>query len=207
VVSSRAAIVFTVVSGIGAASFLLFLPTITAFATIPSIITATYYPWAKKHDLFPQVILGICLAWGIMVGNASLSTRNWPWENSSALCLVAAYTFVIVIYDTIYAHQDIPDDLRLGLGSTAVLFRNCTKLALSALTACMAASLYYCGILAEMGFLFFVIGVGGSVVSVGLMLYEVRLDDPASCWKWFSMGFWTTMLSITGGLVSEYMMR
>lgn len=203
-VSPRAALIFTIASGLGAASFLIALPTVTAFTIIPSAIAATYYPWAKRHTAVPQVVLGIGLAWGIMVGNASLTGNYWPWEDWSANCLVLAYTFVMVIYDTIYAYQDVSDDIHLGLGSTAVLFRNHLKLALSLCTLCMTFFLYCCGVLAEAGIAYMAIAVGGSSLSVGLMLYMVRLSDSTSCWLWFSTGFWTTILCMTFGILSEY---
>lgn len=150
---------------------------------MPSIIFATYYPWAKRDTPLSQVVLGLCLGWGIMVGKASLKfTRSWPWEDKSAVCLVLAYAVTKVIHDTIYSCQDIADDLSLGLESTAVLFRSHIKLALTSLAVCMAISLYYCGVLAEMGVSYYVIAIEGSVISIGAMIYEVKLDDPSSCW-------------------------
>jgi 4-hydroxybenzoate polyprenyltransferase len=203
-VSPQAAFIFTIFSAICASFFLQYLPTITAFTTIPSIILATYYPWAKKHTNFPQVYLGLCLAWGIMVGRSTVAVQVRPWNDPSAICLVLAYAFANIIYDTIYAYQDIPEDLRLGLGSTAILFGTHTKLVLSLLTVCMGISIYLCGALADMGVAYHVVGVGGSVLSVATMLYKVDLEDFRSCWFWFSTGFWATMLSITTGLSLEY---
>lgn len=205
-ISRRGAFIFTLASAAAAASVLLFLPTVTAFVTIPTIVATTYYPFAKRHMAAPQLILGFSLAWGIMVGRASVK-NSWPWEDLSAFCLVVAYIFIVIIYDTIYAQQDLQDDLKLGVGSTAVLFRNHMKLALSVLMACMAMSLYMCGKIADMGILYTVSAVGGSLGSVGLMLWQVKLKDKASCWFWFSTGFWSTMLSITAGSVSECVFR
>lgn len=204
-ISKKAAVVFTVASSIGAASFLLLLPAVTACTTIPSILSVAYYPMAKRHTSVPQVILGFSLAWGIMVGKSSVIGDQWPWYDRSAVCLVVAYTFTMVIYDTIYAYQDIADDVKLGVGSTAVLFRNHMKLALSLLTICMAISLYISGILAGLGVMYLTVAVGGSVFSVALMLYKVDLKDRINCWYWFSTGFWSTMLSLTAGLLLEYL--
>ena len=206
-ISPYAALTFSVMSIICASVFLFFLPVMTAWTVIPSVLSAIYYPWAKKHTPFPQLILGFCLAWGVMVGKVSLTGYEWKSDNGSVISLMLAYMFAIVIYDTIYAHQDINDDLELGLGSTAVLFRNHTKRALFSLTICMTVALIFCGVLGGMGFCYLMITVGGSLMSVGIMLYKVDLNDRASCWLWFSMGFWTTMLSITIGLLSEYMLK
>jgi 4-hydroxybenzoate polyprenyltransferase len=68
----------------------------------------------------------------------------------------------------------------------------------------MSASLYSCGIFGEIGIPFFAITVGGSLLSVSSMLHGVELEDPSNCWAWFANGFWFTMLSITVGLVADY---
>lgn len=202
-ISSRAALVFIALQAAGAASFLFFLPPATAITVVPAIFAAAYYPWAKRHTYFPQVVLGLCLSWGIMTGSASCGVKT-PWREESTWYLLMACTIWTVIYDTIYAYQDIPDDIRLGLKSTAVLFGRHTKLALWCLLGTMALMLYLCGNAADFGPLYFVFSIGGAVASLGLMLYTVELADPKSCWRWFSMGFWATGASITMGLVSQY---
>ncbi|CAG8981862.1 hypothetical protein HYALB_00009538 [Hymenoscyphus albidus] len=110
----------------GAAFFLLFFSPTTALATLPTIIGTAYYPWAKRHTHFAQVVLGLCLAWGIVVGNAAIGIQN-PWKETGIFLLVLASTLWTVIYDTIYACQDIVDDKKIGVKSMAVLFGDSTK--------------------------------------------------------------------------------
>ncbi|KAI0007003.1 UbiA prenyltransferase family-domain-containing protein [Xylariaceae sp. FL0662B] len=204
-ITTRAALLFTVVQALGAASFLLFLPPATALSTVPSILAATYYPWAKRHTHFPQAVLGFCLAWGIMTGSASLGIQR-PWESWSRMCFVLACTLWTIIYDTIYAYMDVPGDIQLGLKSTAVLFRTHLKPFLRSLLGCMAALLHCCGVLASMGLSYFVIAEGGCVLSLGLMIHRVELDNTKSCYHWFSRGFWAPGFAIVFGLVGEYLL-
>lgn len=207
-ISPRAAFIFTASQACGAASFLLFFPNTTAvfISTIPTIIGTTYYPWSKRHTYFPQVLLGFCLAWGIMVGCSALGI-NEPWKDVSTVCLLLASIIWTVIYDTIYASQDYSDDIEVGVKSIAVLFSNRTKILLWVLLACMVALLISFGILADMGPQYFVISVGGCVCSLGSMIANVELKSQSSCWWWFSIGFWFTGGSIALGLLSEYLLR
>lgn len=201
-VTVKAAFLFVISQPLAAASVLLFLPPITAVVTVPSILAATYYPWAKRHVSIPQIVLGFCLGWGIMVGSASLSA-SITWHDGSALCLVAAFALVMVIYDTLYAYQDLPDDLRLGLNSLPVLCGRHTKLVLWLLSSVITSSLCLYGILENLRTTYFVFTVGCSALSTWWMLYEIKLEDPQNCWSWFTSGSLLTSSSFAAGLYLE----
>lgn len=202
-ISRPAAFIFAVSQALGAASFLLFLPYDAAIATIPNIIGTLYYPYSKRHTHLAQVVLGFCLTWGIMIGSSSMGVET-PWKEPSTVCLFAASTIWVVIFDTIYAHQDLEDDLKVGVKSTAVLLRGYARFALSVLFIAMSGLLIYSGYFGGMGFPYYAITVGGCVFSVGAMVSLVDLGDPSSCWNWFSTGFWATGASIAAGLFVEY---
>ena len=202
-ITPRAAFIFTCVQALAAASFLLFLPSSISLAAVPNIIGTTYYPFAKRHTHFPQVVLGFCLTWGIMIGSAAMGVSE-PWTDKSTLSLFLASILWVIIFDTVYAHQDLEDDLRVGVKSTAVLLHNYARTFLVVLYLGMSACLFACGYYAGMGMAFFSITVGGCFLSVGAMVIFVDLKDPASCWSWFSQGFWMTGVAISGGLLAEY---
>ncbi|KAF2647655.1 UbiA-domain-containing protein [Lophiostoma macrostomum CBS 122681] len=203
IISSRAAIIFMVSQSLIAASFLLLSSVSTAMATLPTILGTIYYPWAKLHTHFPQVILGFCLAWGVMVGSRFAGLRQ-PWNDQAGLCLVFASSCWTIIYDTIYAHQDVAEDIHLGVKSLAVLFGGHVKPLLWVVLFMMGVSLTLYGQLIEVTIGYYVITLGGCIFSLGSMIFNVRLSDKASCWKWFSTGFWITGTSITLGLLSHY---
>jgi 4-hydroxybenzoate polyprenyltransferase len=175
------------------------------FTAVPSVVANFYYPWSKRHTHLAQFVLGVSLAWGVNVGTAALGVV--PWEDdvlTPTACLFVASTFWTVIYDTIYAFQDIADDTRVGLKSTAVLFREYTKpflwVCLSTLVTLMSAY----GYLLKLGLGYYGIAIGGCVASLGAMIARVDLKNLSSCWWWFRYGFWLAGGSITGGLLWEF---
>ncbi|KAJ5294677.1 hypothetical protein PENANT_c014G01397 [Penicillium antarcticum] len=202
-ITPRAVFIFTCIQALAAASFLLLLPSGTRLATVPTIIGTTYYPYAKRHTNFPQVVLGFFLTGGIMIGSSAMGVFE-PWIDKSTLSLLMASILWVVIFDTVYAHQDLEDDLKVGVKSTAILLRNYARLFLFVLYLAMSACVFACGYFANMSLAFFSVTVGGCFLSVGAMVFLVDLKDSASCWSWFSQGFWMTGVAISGGLLAEY---
>ncbi|KAI5865271.1 UbiA prenyltransferase [Durotheca rogersii] len=215
-ITPRAAFVFTITQAVGAALFLLLMPSGTAVYAVPNIIGTAYYPWAKRHTNFAQLVLGFCLAYGIVMGSCTMGLKPFTggpfgatdkvWVEPSIASLLLASVLWTVIYDTIYAHQDVKDDIKVGLKSIAVLFRDWTKPLLWLLLACMVSLLYLCGTLLNMRTPFYAIAGGGSLLSLGAMIANVELKDSASCWWWFRYGFWLAGGAIAGGLLSQYVL-
>ncbi|KAK4154500.1 4-hydroxybenzoate polyprenyltransferase [Chaetomidium leptoderma] len=175
-------------------------------AATPAILASVYYPYAKRHTHLPQVVLGFCLTWSTMVGGCAVGIAA-PWRGASERWLLAGCILWVVIFDTVYAHQDVVDDVRVGVKSTAVLLRGGrarARAVLWLLLGAMVMALVQAGRCAAFGWPYYVLSVGGGVVSVGAMVARVDLQDPASCWSWFSKGFWLTGLVISGGLLVEY---
>ncbi|AWD32761.1 4-hydroxybenzoate solanesyltransferase [Candidatus Kinetoplastibacterium sorsogonicusi] len=87
---------------------------------IPLII---FYPLCKRITYWPQLILGICFNFGILM--AWIDTRNNL--SLSAIFMWLGSIFWQIGYDTIYAYSDIKDDLKIGIKSTAILFKESGK--------------------------------------------------------------------------------
>ncbi|KAH9992267.1 UbiA-domain-containing protein [Xylariaceae sp. FL0662B] len=212
-VSPRAAFIFTLAQAAGAGLVLVFcLPTSSTFYAIPNIIPIIYYPWAKKHTHFAQVVLGFFLGWGVFMGAVPMGVPPYTVGFSHAdysmniptVCLFLACICWTVIYDIIYAHQDVKDDAKIGLKSLAVLLGEETKPALWLVLSGMMPLLIASGLYSGMGLLYYSFIVAGSFLSLSSMIAMVDLDDPANCWWWFRYGFWVTGGSICAGLVLEY---
>ncbi|KAG7291433.1 hypothetical protein NEMBOFW57_001452 [Staphylotrichum longicolle] len=207
-IAPEAAFIFAVTQLLCLVSTLvLFLPaTNAALAAAPALAATVYYPYAKRHTHLPQVVLGFCLTWSIMVGGCAAGVPA-PWAEPSTQYLLGASILWVVIFDTVYAHQDLVDDVRVGVKSTAVLLRKrrgAARGALWVLLAGMTLALVASGRHASFRLPYYVLSVGGCAASVGAMVARVDLQDPASCWSWFSKGFWLTGLVISGGLLAEY---
>ncbi|KAH7325587.1 UbiA prenyltransferase family [Stachybotrys elegans] len=205
-ISEKNAFIFATVQAIGAALVLLAFPSMTGKWAIPNIFASTYYPWAKRHTHGAQLVLGFCLGWGVIVGATTVNVD--PSTDTSTIFLFVACLLWTGIYDTIYAHQDYKDDMKLGLKSLATLLgKKHTKAVLYLFLVIMLGSLAQCGILHEAMWPYHCLAVGGSLVSLGTMITYVQLENPKSCWKWFSTGFWGTGGSIAAGLIAQYATR
>lgn len=202
-ISRRAAFIFAVSQFILAAVPLTVFSFDTVLSTIPSTLGALYYPFAKRHTYFPQVVLGLCLTWAITIGSSAMGVEQ-SWTDPSVICLWLGSVLWVIIFDTIYAHQDLADDIRVGVKSLAVFTHKFAKPFLWTLFAAMSLLLYFSGVYGGMGLPYFIITVGGCVTSVAGMIAYVDLKDQRSCWKWFSQGFWLTGTSIAGGLLADY---
>ncbi|KAI0017800.1 UbiA prenyltransferase [Xylariomycetidae sp. FL0641] len=191
-----------------AAVLVLTLPGGCVGVALPNVAATAYYPLAKRHTHFAQLVLGGCLAWGVGVGYAAAGGGSRGGEGPPALlCLFLACVLWTVIYDSVYAHQDLQEDLRVGVRSLAVLLRDDTKAALGAALAAMLLLLGAVGCLEGMRPPYFVAACGGSAASLGAMIALVDLKESASCWWWFRNGFWLAGGSIAAGLLSEYVLR
>jgi len=120
------------------------LPTIGLALLSPLIVLL--YPFAKRFTSWPQAILGAAFAYGALLGwTALLGSLGLP-----AVLLYVGSIFWTIGYDTIYALQDVEDDIEAGVRSTARLFGAHVRLAVGALyalslafttAACMTAGL------------------------------------------------------------------
>jgi 4-hydroxybenzoate polyprenyltransferase len=108
-------------------------------ATVPAIIGTTYYLVSKRHIYFPQSY------WASALPEASwLAAQPWEflsrgWNHPG--CINAPW---VGMFDTIYAHQYLVDDVKIGVMSMVLLFQGRMKLVLrilySGIVACLAPS-------------------------------------------------------------------
>ncbi|KAF1961325.1 UbiA prenyltransferase [Byssothecium circinans] len=187
------------------------LPNSVVYA-IPNIIATTYYPWSKRHMDYPQFVLGFCIAYGVAIGALIMGMAPFTLQNGGVvvqpevLCLFLAVLFWTVIFDTVYAHLDVDSDVKIGIRSTAVRFRGCAKWFLAVQLVCMIYALVLLGVWGNMSVAYYVFAVGGSLLSLGLLIYCVDLESSQSCWWWFGTGFWYTGGAILIGLLVEYIL-
>ncbi len=81
-----------------------------------SLVPVAIYPFLKRYTNWPQIALGLTFNWGALVGWSAVTGSL----AAPALLLYGGCVLWTIGYDTIYAHQDMDDDLVLGLKSTAV---------------------------------------------------------------------------------------
>jgi 4-hydroxybenzoate polyprenyltransferase len=106
-----------------------------------ALLLAVLYPLAKRVMPLPQAVLGIAFGWGtVMAWSAVRNEVGWP-----ALGLFAATVCWAIGYDTIYALQDLEDDQRIGVRSSAIFFGNRCWIAVGGALLAMAAILALVG--------------------------------------------------------------
>ena len=78
------------------------------------------YPFMKRITFWPQLFLGIVFNWGIII----CSVEFFGTITKEFFIFYLACIFWTIGYDTIYAFQDLKDDIKNKIKSTAVLFRD-----------------------------------------------------------------------------------
>ena len=83
-------------------------------------------------------------------------------------------------YDTIYAHQDREDDIKLGLKSTALKFGDNTADIVWRLYQAMTVMLLIVGLNTHMNFLFY-LGMAVAAYHLYWQTETVDINDPQNC--------------------------
>ncbi|KAF2006073.1 hypothetical protein P154DRAFT_542506 [Amniculicola lignicola CBS 123094] len=175
-VSTTQANIFTVAQIVLIYPFATFLlPSACKSHIATTIALFLVYALMKRVTYYPQVVLGISFAWAIFVCVAALGIEPFHGDHVvSTLSLFAANVLWTIIYDTIYAHQDIAYDEQAGVKSMALAFRNSTKILASFLAAGQVGLLALCGMRAGFGAGYFVGTVGGVAVTMAYYIYDFR---------------------------------
>ena len=122
-VSTKQALAWMALQALLSLLILLTFNQLAIFVGFLSIIPVVIYPFAKRFTWWPQILLGICFNWGVIL---SFVAHTNSLELSAIILYVAAI-FWTLFYDTIYAFQDTEDDALIGLKSTALLFGRSAK--------------------------------------------------------------------------------
>ena len=188
-------------AGLSLLSFALILPLdpLVRWLSLPALFLAVSYPYTKRFFAIPQAYLGIAFGFGIPMGFAAVQGDVPPL----AWLLLLANIFWAIAYDTEYAMVDRPDDLRIGIKTSAITFGRFDVAAVMlcyAATFCLIAAV---GIAAGRGGWFF----GALALAGGIALYHyalIRDRDRARCFKAFLHNNWVGA-TLFAGLVIDYL--
>ena len=117
-VSAKQALAFAIAQSLVGLLVLLQFNTFAILLGIASLLPVAVYPLMKRIMGYPQAVLGLCFAWGALMGFAAVFARL-PWPE---LVLYAGAICWVIGYDTIYGHQDQRDDAVIGVKSTSRTF-------------------------------------------------------------------------------------
>lgn len=94
------------------------LKPLTLLWSIPALFIFVSYPFFKRFFPLPQLYLGVAFSFGILMAfiehQGDLPLVAWLLFSANLLWVLA--------YDTIYALVDLPDDLNIGIKTSAITF-------------------------------------------------------------------------------------
>lgn len=166
-------------------------------ASLSLVVT---YPLMKRITYWPQLVLGLTFNWGALLGWSAV-TGSCDWS----VCLPLYFSGVMwtLIYDTIYAHQDKEDDLKVGVKSTALRFGQHTKEWLSGFSVAMLSGLALAGANAYQTLPYYCT-LSAVAVHLAHQIYNVDTNRPEDCWKKFAsnrnLGLLLLLGIVTGNL-------
>ena len=138
-ISKKNGIVFAIVLAVLSSIMLFFIPVNAVYTCIIAFPLILLYPLAKRYTYYPQIILGIVFNLGIFVGyflSLEITRLNFmeingeifnPQIQKQHYKLIILYLISIlwtVIYDTIYAMQDIKYDIKNKVKAITIVFCN-----------------------------------------------------------------------------------
>lgn len=149
--------------------------------SLPAVLIAASYPFAKRFHSLPQAHLGLAFSWGIPMAYAAVR-GTVPW--GEAVLLMLANAFWVIAYDTLYAMVDRNDDLRIGVKSSAILFGRQDRAAVGLCHLAALLLLTLLGMHARLGAAYFL----GLAAAAGFALHQQRLArerERGACFKAF----------------------
>ena len=190
-------------AGLSAAAFVLVLPlnTLTILLSVPALLLAGSYPFTKRFFAIPQAYLGIAFGFGIPMAFAAV-TGTVP---ATGWLMLLANIFWAVAYDTEYAMVDRPDDLKIGIKTSAITFGHHDVLAVMLCYAAAFALLAVVGVLAGLGVAWY-LGLVAACAIAGYHYTLIRARDRADCFKAFRHNNWVGG-AIFAGLFIDFLLR
>lgn len=173
---------------------------LTQMLAIVGAVLTLVYPFAKRFVSAPQFVLGIAFAWGVPMAFAAelgeVPRLGW---------LLFIVTMVwVVVYDTEYAMTDRPDDIKLGVKSTAILFGDLDRAFIAGLQLMLLLGLFLVGHSADRGD-WYVAGLGAAGAFMVYQQYLIRDREPQRCFEAFQNNAWLGVAVFTG-LVLDYVL-
>ena len=168
---------------------------------ISSLLIVAIYPFMKRITYWPQVVLGLAFSWGALMGFAVILARI----DGAALALYIGSIAWVIGYDTIYAHQDTEDDMLIGIKSTALLFGERTRMAL---TIFYSLAVVFIGIALWQGGSHWLgwTGLAAFAAHLGWQIRNIEIGNSPLCLRLFKSNRNAGLL-LFGGLLADAVLR
>ena len=177
--------VFVILVTLSAVTVLPIITPLLAGLALIAVFLAASYPFTKRFFAIPQGYLGIAFGFGIPMAFAALldtvPTVAW-W-------MLVANVFWAIAYDTEYAMVDRPDDLKIGIKTSAITFGRYDVAAVMLCYGLTLAILAGVGAALHLGWPYAL----GLLTAAGIALYHYRLikdRNTAQCFAAFMHNNW-----------------
>ena len=171
----------------------LFTNRLTIALSVPAVLLAATYPFMKRYTHLPQIVLGAAFSWSIPMAFAAQLGELPP-----ALWLLYLGNLLwTVVYDTKYAMVDRPDDLAIGVKSTAILFGEHDRLIIGCLQLICLLVMYLAGVQFELGTPYNV----SLIIVAALFVYHqylIRERQREACFRAFLHNNWVGLVIFIG---------
>jgi 4-hydroxybenzoate polyprenyl transferase len=134
------------------------------------------YPLMKRVLSIPQIFLAITFNAGVLMATMAIENKL---TFTSWLLFIACF-FWTLAYDTIYAHQDKTDDLKIGIKSSAIAFGKHSKKYITLYYLLMFALLFSIGWFHQISFWFY-ITLLLSLVLLIKKIFSLNLQNTNEC--------------------------
>ena len=195
------ALVVAAVFALLALALILPLNALTLWLSLIAVLITVTYPFTKRFFSLPQAYLGIAFSFGIPMAFAAVTDT----VSSIGWVFLFGNFFWIIAYDTEYALADYPDDVKIGIRTSAITFG---EWAVAAVMGCYAMALFVfaaVGILARMGPLFY-----AGLFAAGLLaIYHytlIRNRDRDLCLRAFLHNTWFGF-AVFAGIAADFALR
>ena len=198
-VTVKQALILAVLLSLVSFGLVLFLNGLAIALSFIALLLAVSYPFTKRFFALPQAYLGIAFGFGIPMAFAAVQgmVPNAAW------CMLLANICWSLAYDTEYAMVDRPDDLKIGIRSSAITFGRFDVWMVMFFYAAMLALMAYVGFLLGLRQLYY-LGLTAAALVTGYHYMLIKNRQPALCFKAFLHNNWVGAL-IFAGIFSNYL--
>ena len=199
-ITSREALQLFALLVLLSAGLLLFLNWQTVLLSVVALLLASVYPFMKRYTHLPQVVLGAAFSWGMPMAFMAIQLKLPPilW------LLYFANLLWTVAYDTYYALVDLPDDVKVGIKSTAILFGKYALPIIALLQLCTLLLLVAVGYLAQLHLVYYL----SLIAAAGCFIYQyiIARGSRQGCFSAFLHNHYVGML-VFAGIALSYLLQ
>ncbi|WDM85036.1 4-hydroxybenzoate octaprenyltransferase [Ehrlichia sp. JZT12] len=181
-----------------ACMLLIFTNPYTVKISIICMILIVLYPLSKRCFTWPQLLLGLAINGGVLIGCSMVIGHL----TLSAVLLYLGCIFWTIGYDTIYAAQDKEYDIKLGMQSTAIRFGDDIRSWIGRLYTIVITMWTSAGIVSMLHPVFYLV----ILIIAAMFYYQYKksdFDNPEKCKYMFKMNIYVGLILFLGTLFSK----